>query len=220
MLSLFDRNRTFKPRKKIEPSNSRYEVHRKAQEVLKQTLGAGNLREAVKVPEGYDKNDWMSVNVVDLFNQINLLYGSMCEDCTEQNCPVMNAGPRYEYLWQDNDKYKTPTKLSAPRYIETLMDWVDQQLSDEAIFPTHPGSKVPPDFLQIVKTIMRRLFRVYAHIYHTHLDEITACNAEAHLSTCFKHFLYFVHEFNLIPKKEFEPLQDVVETIIPLGPTG
>jgi hypothetical protein len=41
--------------------------------------------------------------------------------------------------------------------------------------------------------IFKRLFRVYAHIYHSHFQKIVGLGAEAHLNTCFKHFIYFVH---------------------------
>jgi MOB kinase activator 1 len=214
MLSIFDRNKTFKPRRKIEASNPRYELHKLAHEVLKASLGAGDLREAVKVPDGYELNEWISVNVVDLFNQVHLIYGSMCDDCTVRSCPVMCASPKYEYLWADNDKHKSAIKVSAPEYIDLLMDWVDKQLSDEKIFPNTPGNKFPDNFRSVVvKTIMRRLFRVYAHIYHSHLDQIVACGAEAHLSTCFRHFMFFASEFNLLPSKELEPLKDVLSAL-------
>ena len=32
--------------------------------------------------------------------------------------------------------------------------------------------------MQIAKTILRRLFRVYAHIYHSHFDQICALGIE------------------------------------------
>lgn len=210
MLSFLDRTKTFKPRRKNEPGNQRYDLQKLAAEVLKSSLPAGNLREAVKVPDGYEASDWISVNVVDLFNQVNLIYGSMCDGCTPQSCPVMCASAKYEYLWADGDRHKTPIKVSAPKYVELLMDWTDRQLSSESIFPTIPGNKFPDNFRSVVKTIMRRLFRVYAHIYHSHLDEIVACGAQAHLSTCFRHFIYFGNEFNLLPPKELEPLKDVI----------
>jgi MOB kinase activator 1 len=68
------------------------------------------------------------------------------------------------------------------------------------------------------KTILRRLFRVYAHIYHSHFDQICALGIEgqsaflqstkqpvfrhllrgltgiAHLNTNYRHFLLFVDE--------------------------
>lgn len=217
MLSIFDRNKSNKvlrSRRKTEASNSRYEMNQLAHEVLKSSLlTPGDLREAVKVPDGYEVSDWISVNVVDLFNQVNLIYGSMCDECSATTCPVMCASPKYEYLWADNDRHKNPTKVSAPKYIELLMDWVDRQLSDESIFPTVQGNKFPDNFRTVVKTIMRRLFRVYAHILHSHLDQIVAYGAEAHLSTCFRHFMYFAAEFGLLPNKEIEPLKDVVAAI-------
>lgn len=214
MLSIFDRNKTFKPRhRKSDTANARYDLNKLAQEVLSSQLGSDNLRQAVKVPDGYELSDWISINVVDLFNQVNLIYGFMCNGCTEQTCPIMCASPKYEYLWADGEKYKTPKKVSAPRYIELLMDWVDKQLSNESIFPTIPGNKFPDDFKNTVVKIMRRLFRVYAHIFHAHLDEIVANGAQAHLSTCFRHFIYFVNEFNLLPANEAEPLKDVIRYV-------
>ena len=59
-------------------------------------ISTGNLRLAVMLPEGEDLNEWIAVNTVDFFNQINMLYGTITEFCTEQSCPVMSAGPKYE----------------------------------------------------------------------------------------------------------------------------
>lgn len=81
-------------------------------------MGSGSLRKAVKLPEGEDLNEWLAVNgerdaqtglntrcclkglltifflgilVVDFYNQINLLYGSITEFCSPQTCPEMKA---------------------------------------------------------------------------------------------------------------------------------
>ena len=128
----------------------------------------GNLRLAVKLPEGEDVDEWIAVNTVDFFNQINMLYGTITEFCTEDGCPIMSAGPKYEYHWADGQTVKKPIKCSAPKYIDYLMTWVQDQLDDEALFPSKIGVKFPPNFQVIVKTILKRLFRVYAHIYHQH----------------------------------------------------
>lgn len=78
------------------------------------TLGSGNLKLAVQLPEGEDLNEWIAVNseafvsclckllfhvlfnhlAVDFFNQINMLYGTITEQCTTESCPVMSAGPK------------------------------------------------------------------------------------------------------------------------------
>lgn len=84
------------------------------------TLGSGNLRLAVMLPEGGDINEWVAVNsmyiyiyylffnilnfiltylfilAVDFFNQINMLYGTITEFCTDQTCPIMSAGAKYK----------------------------------------------------------------------------------------------------------------------------
>ena len=152
-----------------------------------------------------------------------MLYGTMTEFCTPEECPIMSAGPkfaacrllrrftqalrRYEYHWADGHAVKKPIKCSAPEYIDYLMTWVQSQLDDETLFPSKIGVPFPKNFLTIAKTILKRLFRVYAHIYHSHFNVVVSLNEEAHLNTSFKHFIYFVQEFDLIEKKELAPMQ-------------
>jgi MOB kinase activator 1 len=104
--------------------------------------------------------------------------------------------------------------VSAPEYVDFLMSWVESQLNDEHIFPLQLGTPFPKDFLKVVKNIFKRLFRVYAHIYHSHFQKIGSLGADAHLNTCFKHFIYFVYEFKLIEDKELEPLRDLIDSLM------
>ena len=53
----------------------------------------------------------------------NLLYGIIAEFCTETACPVMCAGPKYEYMWADGQTIKKPISCSAPRYVDYLLTW-------------------------------------------------------------------------------------------------
>jgi MOB kinase activator 1 len=73
---LSTKDKTFKPKKRVPKHQSDLQVKAKA------TLGSGNLRMAVVLPQGEDRNEWLAVNTVDFFNQINLLYGSITEFCT------------------------------------------------------------------------------------------------------------------------------------------
>lgn len=148
------------------------------------TLGSGNLRLAVMLPEGEDLNEWVAVNsktrnrsfciskiqyyisAVDFFNQINMLYGTITEFCTEDSCPIMSAGPKYEYHWADGHTVKKPIKCSAPKYIDYLMTWVQDQLDDETLFPSKIGKYVyfcitsddsmtiPYYFINLIKLIL------------------------------------------------------------------
>ncbi|XP_071953515.1 MOB kinase activator 1A [Antedon mediterranea] len=204
------RSKTFRPKKNIPEGTHQYDLMKHAE----RTLGSGNLRQAVALPEGEELNEWVAVNTVDFFNQINMLYGTITEFCTADKCPVMSAGPKYEYHWADGQTVKKPIKCSAPRYIDFLMSWVQDQVDDEALFPSKIGVPFPKNFLTIAKTILKRLFRVYAHIYHQHFQEVVGLKEEAHLNTSFKHFIFFVQEFNLIDRKELAPLQELIERLL------
>jgi MOB kinase activator 1 len=37
-------------------------------------------------------------------------------------------------------KIKKPIEVSAPKYVEYLMDWIETQLDDESIFPQKIGT--------------------------------------------------------------------------------
>lgn len=103
------------------------------------TLGAGDVQKAVKLPPNEDPNEWLAMHVVDFYNETSLLYSTIMDRCTEKTCPKMNAGTKYEYLWAD-EKTRTPQKVSASKYVDLLMTWIENQLNDETIFPTRVGT--------------------------------------------------------------------------------
>lgn len=71
----------------------------------------------------------------------------------------------------------------------------------------------PRSFSTLCKKILTRLFRVFVHVYIHHFDRIVSIGAEAHVNTCFKHFYYFVTEFDLVTAKELEPLSEMTKRI-------
>lgn len=79
------------------------------------------------------------------------------------------------------------------------MNWVQGMLDDEKIFPSKIGVPFPPNFLATIKSIVRRLFRVYAHLYNHHFAQLCALSIEAHINTSYRHFLIFVNEVGLAP---------------------
>jgi hypothetical protein len=149
---------TFRPKKRFTQGTIRYSLHKQAQASLNSGI---NLRQVVKLPDNENMNDWLAVHgiiyhtkkkflqlidfffisiVVDFFNRINLIYGTVSEYCSDTSCPTMSGGKRYEYLWADGDQFKKPTKLSAPKYIELLMDWIESQINNETMFPVSTGN--------------------------------------------------------------------------------
>lgn len=51
------------------------------------------------------------------------------------------------------------------------------------IFSIFSGKPFPANFMHIAQTIMKRLFRIYAHVYHQHFQLIEELKAVAHLNT-------------------------------------
>ena len=181
-------------------------------------LGAGNMREAVKKPDGEDINEWYATNMIDFFNEITLFYGIVSEYVTDELCPIMSAGPKYEYLWAEYSKKngkKITLKVGAASYINKLFTWVNNQINDPRKFPIEDNAPFPDNFKEaVVEPMSKHLLRVYAHLYHHHIQRFVQLDAEAHLNTCFKHFLYFTKEFKLVNDREYAPLQNTIDTML------
>jgi MOB kinase activator 1 len=65
--------------------------------------------------------------------------------------PGIDRGHRYEYLWEDGVKFKRPTKLPAPEYVDALMNWTQNILDDENVFP----NKIGPSALKLAQLAQR-----------------------------------------------------------------
>jgi MOB kinase activator 1 len=203
------KTKTVRPEKKREGKNGHNST---IKATMKATLGGNNLLAAVKLPPNEDVNEWIAVNTITFYNAASMIYGTCEEFCTPASCPLMNAG-HAEYLWKDNDKFKKPTAMSAQQYIQLTLDSIENSINDPTLFPIDENAKFPRHFMSSMKTIYKRLFRMYAHIYCSHADKIRDIGANAHLNTVFKHFIYFALEFSLIDSNEMAPLQKLIDKL-------
>eukprot|EP00871_Galdieria_phlegrea_P001989 jgi/Galph1/2791/GphlegSOOS_G1462.1 len=211
MLSFFEKNKTVKPRKTLHTPKRFQDLKKIPVSVLQSKLVEIDLREAVRLPEGYPENDWIYLSLLDSLYHVSLLQNCLFGECTDESCPVMSAGSKYEYLWQDNEQFKRATKVSAPQYISLFLDWAEKLLAVDQLTSTESPAAKYSNFRDPVRTIARRLVRIYGHIYYSHWDAIIERGAEPHLNTCFRQFLYFSQEFGLCTDKDLEPLKDVIE---------
>lgn len=167
----------------------------------------------MKLPAGENLNDWLAVSVVDFFNELSCIVAPVMPFCTPEKCQEMTAGPGYKYYWQDSGKYKKPAMLPAGEYITNVMMWVEELLNDERTFPSDPNAPFPRDFMKTVQNIFRRLFRIYAHLYHHHRADVVAVGIEENLNSSFRHFMYYTNEFQLIPEAQLEPLRSIIDLL-------
>ncbi|KDO32830.1 hypothetical protein SPRG_02523 [Saprolegnia parasitica CBS 223.65] len=208
-LDILDKSRAMRPKHQHAYGTKTWEMHKH----IKASLASGlDVLEAVQLPPGFAKLEWIAVHVVDFFNEVSLLYGTISELCTPSSCAAMTAGPCYTYLWADDGG--VPTACSASAYVDKLLRWVEVQIENPTLFPS--GTLAPPSSMETsARNILKRLFRVYAHIYHSHLADFVALHAESHLNFSFKRFVFFVLEFDLVEKKELNALRKLIATIAP-----
>jgi len=126
----------------------------------------------------------------------------------------MMAGPNYIYYWVDEGTKKKAQSVPARKYVDLLFTWMTTKFDDETIFPTDNNQPFPKNFHEIVSTMFKRMFRVYAFMYVHHFKKMQELDLEPHLNSVFKHFLFFIHEFGLVDKKEFVPIASLVHSFM------
>lgn len=89
---VFNKDKTFRPKRKFEPGTQRFELHKKAQA----SLNAGLDLKLAAAARWRRSLTTAAVHVVDFFNRVNLIYGTISDGCTERSCPIMSGGPKYE----------------------------------------------------------------------------------------------------------------------------
>jgi len=96
-----------------------------------------------------------------------------------------------------------PTSLNASLSTLAGHDWVGR------------SSGFPQNFHQDCKSIIKQMFRCYAHLYHCHWDNpFWHINRHLELNSCFVHFATVAMYYDLLPKKDMEPLQPLIEIFL------
>jgi len=176
----------------------------------KASLGSRTVIESVKLPRGVDRNVWISSRVLIVYDEVVKWVNLLSDICTDETCPYMTAGRQFTYTWSDDDG-TPPIPLSAPLYMNRLVEWAHTVLSNGAIVPQQEGTEFPERFLPDIELLMKRFFRVYAHTYFCHYKIIKKYDAIAHLNMSFKHYIFFCREFDLVDEVHWTPLQPLIQ---------
>ncbi|CAK7200724.1 hypothetical protein SEUCBS139899_003423 [Sporothrix eucalyptigena] len=141
----------------------------------------------------------------------------------------MSAGRRLE-----------PTEISAHEYMSLMQRWISDKIDDVKLFPTDPStvsfapnasyvsatvfsvpasedwvgrrSGFPKEFASTCRTIFLQMFRVYAHLYWSHLvDPFYHLNLEKQLNSCFSHFILTATSLDLLGAEDLKPVQQLVD---------
>jgi MOB kinase activator 1 len=93
------------------------------------------------------------------------------------------------------------------------LNWVRDQIEDESLMPVNVGVGFNKKFESTVKTIFKKISRVYGHLYFSHYTVFSDYKVVQVLNTSFKHFVFFVQEFDLVSKKDLLPLENLIQNI-------
>jgi MOB kinase activator 1 len=161
------------------------------------------------LPQDLELNEWFSMNAMDFHNELQLLTGLVADSWAEQKRG--EGFPKgFEYRWSDGKTIKTPIRCCTGEYVDFVMQWVEEELENEDLFPQGGRGRYPADFRASMGRILTRLFRVYVLLYTCHLQTLETLGAAQHLNTCFKHFTFFCFEFDAVSKIEFKALKGPV----------
>ncbi|ELP86886.1 Maintenance of ploidy protein mob1, putative [Entamoeba invadens IP1] len=199
---MFSKAHTIKPKKKAEKGTIRYDLHN-----FFEKAKSGDIINGVKCPEGQNLYEWLSVNGFDFLDEIQLLYSPISDLCTPSNCPQMNAGPQFEYLWMVDKK---PTSMPAQQYCSELFIWASELFDDQSIFPEEFKDKPPKKFMDTITKIFKRLIRVYAHMFYSHMDDLKGNGNDQVAMQSFQHFFFFCREFKMLSKDDIAPLEPII----------
>ncbi|RMZ77546.1 hypothetical protein DV737_g4352, partial [Chaetothyriales sp. CBS 132003] len=80
------------------------------------------------------------------------------------------------------------------------------------------ASGFPANFHADVKSIIKQMFRCYAHLYYGHFDHpFWHINRHLELNSSFVHFITVALYYDLLPRKDMEPLQGLIDIFIIQG---
>ena len=106
-----------------------------------------------------------------------------------------------------------PTSLNASLSTLSGRNWVGK------------SAGFPENFFTDVRTIFRQIFRIYAHIYHSHwIDPFwhihntnPSSSGWTDLNSCFVHFVTVAKLFGLLSDKDLEPMQPLIDIWVSNG---
>ena len=151
----------------------------------------------------------------------------------------------HTYTWLDHKK--DPVPVSAPQYIHLVQRWMNGKIHDPKAFPTEapagsagtnaPGAVntdgrdwmgksagFPETFLHDCRTCFRQIFRIYAHLYHSHwIDPFWHLSGQNNgqgwtdLNSCFVHFCTVAKLYGLLADRDAEPMQPLIDIWVANG---
>lgn len=148
-------------------------------------LGAdpSNVRRICEPPDSVDESVWQYEHIRQFILELNLLVVQLLGVCTSKCCPKMTANETWLYICA---AHKQPKECSAIDYMIHSLDHSTAIVQSTSNFNSRVS--IPPTSTKHLLSIMRRLYRLFAHTYFHHKAVFAEFEAEMHLCARFTHF--------------------------------
>ncbi|CAL6010571.1 Mob1/phocein_family protein [Hexamita inflata] len=155
----------------------------------------------IELPRGELEDEWIAFNLFEISEFTSLFAKLLAQVCS---CQQMTAGAGYEYMWTTSEQQSS---IPASEYVQKVLDFVQQQMSDQKLFPIEPGVPFPRGFKHVASQILRRILRVYIHAYLDHQPMLDQLEIREQFCQCLIFVLKFGKKFELLGNADFEPIQ-------------
>ena len=149
---------------------------------------SANIDRIIERPAQIDINTWKYEHVRQFVLELNLLATSLKDICNKESCPSMKGSAESEFLCA---AHKTATSCSAIDYMVHNLDQATSILLNIKNFQ----SRVSISETRSLDTIVRRLYRLFAHTYHFHSEVFGEFEKDMHLC---ERFTLFALKFGMI----------------------
>ena len=156
---------------------------------------ASQVQEIVKKPEGcQDASVWQYEQLRQVCLELNNLLVLMQGECSGKSCQEMKVG---EWLFLCA-AHPTPQSCSAMDYMVHTLDGATALLNSNKHFPSRVC--IPDPSVSHFQSIMRRIYRNFAHAWFQHREIFIQFENETHL---YERVVELCLQFNLMSAKSF-----------------
>eukprot|EP01132_Coremiostelium_polycephalum_P009389 gene9389-11534_t len=144
------------------------------------------------IPENQDKNVWQYEQIRQFTLELNQFTVLFKDICNQKSCPKMKATDDWLFLCAS---HKQTQECSAIDYIIHTLDSTSALLNSDKNFPQR--IEISQASVKHFPSIMRRLYRIFAHAYYHHRELYDDFEAKTQLC---QRFVKFGLSYGLLPK--------------------
>jgi len=189
---------------RVQRGTARYLTH---QQNPHATLGNDALKDVCGGPAGVNQETWIAAKCCDVIDDVHTVLSLLSER------DVSGAPPICGTTCGEREEYRYAAKNIDKDYARSQVASTDMPVG--AVFRR----------LQMKEMMFRRLSRVYVHVFLCHRPLLQKRGYEAHINYCFKHFLFFGQEYDLLGEwgcnaSDLEPLRPMIVQMLQVDPTS